>query len=163
MNQEYLKKLFYYDDGWLYWKEDRGPKKVKDKKAGSIVKTTGYWRVCIDNKSYALHRLIFLYHHGNLPSHLDHINGNILDNRIENLRPASLSQNCHNSRRYKNSKSGVKGVFWAPSKNKWIARIRMNRKNVFLKYCDTLEEATMCVRQAREKYHGEFTNHGDRS
>ncbi len=160
MNQDYLKELFSYDDGWLYWKVDKGLKRLAGKKAGSIQKITGYWRVKIDGKEYLLHRLIFLYHHGFLPEYLDHINGNPLDNRIENLRKATISQNGFNTRKYKNNKSGVKNVFWYSRAQKWIARIRVNGKNVFHQQCDTVEEAEALLKEVRHKYHGEFANDG---
>jgi len=64
------------------------------KKTGAVVtcnptKHHRYLRVCIDGKPQALHRMIFLYHHGYLPKVTDHIDGNRLNNRIENLRDVS--------------------------------------------------------------------------
>jgi hypothetical protein len=95
-----------------------------------------------------------------LPEYLDHINGNPLDNRIENLRKATISQNGFNTRKYKNNKSGVKNVFWYSRAQKWIARIRVNGKNVFHQQCDTVEEAETLLKEVRHKYHGEFANDG---
>ena len=160
MNQEKVKEFFFYDDGHLYWKVDRGRKKTFGKKAGSINKVTKYWRVKIFNKDYLLHRLIFLYHKGTVPPYLDHIDGNKLNNRIENLREATISQNNFNSKKYKNNSSGVKNVYWFKPTGQWVSRLRSGRKNVFLKYCDTLEEAELVLKEARKKYHGEFANDG---
>jgi hypothetical protein len=160
MNQEELKELFFYDDGWLYWKVDRGRKKLIGKKAGSINKVTKYWRVKIFNKDYLLHRLIFLYHKGAVPPYLDHIDGNKLNNRIENLREATISQNNFNSKRSKRNKSGVKNVYLFKPTGQWVARLRSGGKNVFLKYCDTIEEAEEALKKVRKKYHGEFSNDG---
>ena len=153
-----IKDRFDYRDGKLFYKNDVG----KKMKAGSEAGNFGvvYSFVCINSKKYLLHRIIYLWHHGSVPKSIDHINNDPLDNRIENLRPASSSQNNHNRSINKNSTTGVKGVYWNKSNGKYLARIRKNNKFVYAKYFDCLEEAKMEIEVAREKIHGQFANHG---
>jgi hypothetical protein len=87
---------------------------------------------------------------------LDHRDGNTLNNLIDNLRPASRSENNRNTKRYKNNTSGVKGVSWCERKQQWQARIMVNGKSISLKYHDTLEAAAKAVAAARKTHHGVF-------
>jgi hypothetical protein len=72
---------------------------------------------------------------------LDHINRNGLDCRIENLRPATHSQNGINRIFQKNNTSGYKGVYWHKKAEKWCAAIRVNNKTIYLGLFDVIEEA----------------------
>lgn len=87
---------------------------------------------------------------------VDHINRNGLDNRRENLRLVTPSENQHNKGKYKNNTSGYKGVF--KSGKRWGARIKINRKYIYLGYFDTPELAYETYCEATKKYHGEFRN-----
>ena len=69
----------------------------------------------------------------------DHINGNTLDNRKQNLRPATHQQNMANRKIQKNNTSGFKGV--TPFKNKWRAKTRVNGADVHIGIFGTKEEA----------------------
>ena len=87
---------------------------------------------------------------------VDHINGNKLDNRKENLRLATNQQNNYNVGPQKNNKSGYKGVSWKKDKNKWEAKIRNNNKLKFLGYFDDLVEAGRAYDRAALELFGEF-------
>ena len=156
-----LNHLFEYDKetGNLIWKiKKRGIRK------GSIagtVKSNGYLCVGINYNSYRAHRLIFLMHKGYLPKTIDHINGDKLDNRIENLRAATVGQNQHNRKTNANNTSGYKGVSWNKARKKWITGIKLEGKKIHLGYFDNVEEAAEVVRKAREELHGDFAHHGD--
>lgn len=91
---------------------------------------------------------------------VDHRNGDALDCRRQNLREASASQNQMNRRIGSNNKAGVKGVSWDPSRMKWRATLKMHRKYFALGRYDTVELAAAAVREARERLHGDFANHG---
>jgi hypothetical protein len=160
ITQERLHELFdYREDGTLIWKVNKGTVKIGDV-AGST-DDKGYYVIRIDRKGRKGHRLIFLYHHGYLTEGLqiDHIDGNPGNNRIENLREVTHTQNLQNGKIHSNNTSGVKGVYWHKIANKWAAAIKVNRKQIHLGYYTILEEAAAVVKEAREKYHGEYGRH----
>jgi hypothetical protein len=86
ITQEFLQANYVYSDGNLYTRMD-------NRKVGCLDIYCGYYKMGIKKKTYRLHRLIYLYHHGVLPKIVDHINGDITDNRIENLQGADDSIN----------------------------------------------------------------------
>ena len=156
-----LNELFTYDKetGKLYWKAARQRIKVGDE-VGSD-NGSGYLKTKVNNKTYRLHRLVFLMHKGYLPKILDHINGDRKDNRIENLRPVSLAQNAQNAKLNSKNNSGYKGVFWVKSSKKWRGQVKCNGETIYLGEYNDIEEADRVVRAAREELHGNFANHGD--
>ena len=88
---------------------------------------------------------------------VDHINGNTLDNRKQNLRICSQQQNTmNNSNIRSNNTSGYKGVTWDKSKNKWTAQITVNYKNIHLGRYDKIEDAIKERQKAEIKYFGEY-------
>jgi hypothetical protein len=151
MNQELLKQLFDYKDGNLFWK--------KNKKQITNIEPIGYVRVCLNKKQYKAHRVIFLMHHGYLPEYIDHIDGNKLNNKIENLRPATRQQNGQNSVMRKNNKSGAKGVCWSKPTNKWRVQINVNKEKKYFGVYKDLELAELVAIEARNKYHNNFARH----
>ena len=160
VDQNLLHQIFEYCNGELYWKIK--PSRITNigDVAGTEKSSSGYKSVRIMNGHFLIHRMIFLYHHGYLPEFVDHIDGNVFNNKIENLREATKSQNLHNSKKYKNNTSGVKGVSWNKKEKKWSARIWKNNKTYYLGfYCD-LKEAEKVVNEFRQKIHGEFANIG---
>lgn len=88
---------------------------------------------------------------------IDHINGDSLDNRKENLRVASSSQNANNKVKLspKNT-SGYRGVTWDKHSQKWMAQIYKNNKRTNLGRFDTKEEAAKVFDSAAKKMYGEF-------
>lgn len=96
----------------------------------------------------------------NAPSgtEVDHINGDGLDNRRENLRLATRSQNCANKEVY-SSKSGYRGVH--KSWNRWSSAIKHNGNRYDLGRFDTPEDAARAYNEAAKKYHGEFARLND--
>lgn len=158
LTQEKLKELFDYKDGFLFWKVNRGSNQLKDKKAGWINEGRHY-DVMVQNKTYKLHRLIFAWHHGYFPKEIDHIDGNPLNNKIENLRPVTHSQNMQNSRLRKDNISGEKGVTWDKRFNKWRVHCVLDKKQYYGGSFKNLTEAIESVRKLREKLHSEFARY----
>ena len=159
ITQDYVKQLFEYRDGELFWKVKHSRSVLIGKKVGTKTKR-GYFQLTINKKMYLTHRIIFLMHHGYLPKYLDHIDGNPSNNKIENLRAATLNQNQYNTKLNKNNNSGYKGVSWCESTNNWRVRIQVNKVSKLIGYFDDLELAGLVAQETRNKYHGEFANHG---
>lgn len=90
--------------------------------------------------------------------HVDHINGDKLDNRLENLRVVTPQSNQVNRKRLnKNNTSGIRGVARRGSlKNPWHAQIMVNGKNIYLGLFPTMEAAAQARRLAELKYYGEL-------
>ena len=160
ITQELLKELFdYREDGNLIRKRSTGGNgNTAGKKLGWLDQT-GYIHTKVKGKFFRLHRLIYMYHHGELPEQLDHINRNKLDNRIENLRPADGFENASNRKLFKNNTSGCKGVGYRKSTNKWFVYVNIKNKRKNIGSFDDLELAELVAIEARDKYHGFFANH----
>jgi len=158
MTQEYAHSLFEYKDGCLYWRVQKAPHVKIGAKVGSPAH--GYESVYVDGRNWRIHRLVFLMHFGYLPSTIDHINGIKDDNRIENLREATPSENGYNKILLTKSKSGIKNVQWISHMNKWQVRLKINKQNKVMGYFEDLELADLVATEARDKFHGKFANHG---
>jgi hypothetical protein len=161
-----LHELFEYRDGWLFYKNDvytktgRLTKVKKGTKAGGI-HPYGYVKMRVDDKKYMAHRLIWkMFNKDFETGTLDHINNNRSDNRIENLRIATHSENTRNAVLRKDNTSGVKGVNWNKRDMRWTASIRVNGKRKALGNFKDLALATEFVQLARDMVHGDFANHG---
>ena len=87
---------------------------------------------------------------------VDHIDRNGLNNTRRNLRVATRSQNMSNQRTRSDSNSGVKGVAWHKSAQKWIVRIRVNGKRHHIGLFETIESASAAYAKASAELHGEF-------
>lgn len=106
------------------------------------------------------HRLIMERHLGRYLKEdevIDHINGDRLDNRIENLRVCTRKENVRNQRLHKNNSSGYKGVVWDKQRSKWIAQIMVDRKHLFLGRFETVLEAAKAYDLSSSKYFGDFS------
>ena len=154
LTQELVREWFEYrDDGALIHKKPRG-RVIVGTEAGWL-SNNGYRTVRVESKHFLLHRIVYLYHHGYLPKSLDHINGVRTDNRIENLRECTQSQNIANTKGH--AVSGYKGVYRYGKK--WIAQVQVNGKAIYLGYYANIETAAQVAEAAREHYFGEFANH----
>lgn len=161
VDQDLLQQLFHYKDGHLYWKVSPAQKVKVGDKAGTINKSIGGYRVVkILSKHYLAHRLIFFMFNNYWPEEVDHINGDINNNRIENLRASTKSQNQCNTRIRTNNTSGVKGVHWDKRKQMWSARVWKDKKTHYLGFYSDLNVAAKVVNEFRKVCHGEFANPG---
>ena len=158
ITKDYLHQLFEYKDGNLYWKLNSANNVKVGDNAGSFC-SRGYKFIGINRKVYRMHRLIFLMFHGYLPKIIDHKDGNPLNNRIENLREATPSQNGYNKKISKANSSGKKGVCWKKDKSKYKVEITINSKPTFFGYYKDYELACLVADEARSKYHKEFARY----
>lgn len=152
ITQELVKELYEYKEGHLYHKKRRFRVTVGSK-VGHIG-VGGYGYTFVHCNHIMVHRLIFLWHHGHLPKFIDHKNGDRSDNRIENLRPATIFENARNRGLAKNNTTGVTGV--KIDHSKYRAAINVNKKRISLGTYKTLEQATEARKAAELKYFGEF-------
>jgi len=127
-----------------------------DKPIGYFCKSAGYMRFKCFNKTWLLHRGIFLLGHGYLPKYIDHINRNKLDNRLENLRECSKTQNCVNSLVRSDNPYGLKGVTFHKSSGKYAAQSFYNGKRVHIGLFNTPEEAGIAYNNTARELFGEF-------
>lgn len=87
---------------------------------------------------------------------IDHRDRNGLNNQKHNLRIATASQNQYNTTVRSDNISGFKGVYWNRERKRWAARIRYERKRIFLGYFYSVEEAAKAYSKAAKRYHGKF-------
>jgi hypothetical protein len=157
--------------GKLYWLErpqsmftrERFCKAWNTRYAGQEAFTAprqGYLAGQIFNKRLLSHRVIWALIHGEWPPEfIDHIDGNPLNNRIENLRAVSHSENCKNARKSKRNSSGVIGVSWNSRNKRWVAYISTDGRRKSLGYFKQKQEAIRCRKKAERDY-GYHYNHG---
>ncbi len=107
----------------------------------------------------AIHRLIMGAKKGEI---IDHINGDIFDNRRCNLRFVTKQQNNWNKGIQSNNKTGVTGVSWYKNAKKYRASIKFNGKDIRLGYFNSLEEARDAYIAASNKYFGKYSYHNSR-
>lgn len=158
---EQIHEAFNYKDGNLYWKIKR--QRIKAGNVAGYVAQNGYMVIMLNGKKHYAHRLIWLYHHGYMPTIIDHIDGNRSNNNIKNLRIATASQNQHNRVINKNNKTGIKGlsIVNIPVNGAiytyYRADICNDHKSV-RKYfsLDDKEEAKKFLDTARKEIHGEY-------
>ena len=117
--------------------------------------TKTYAKARINNKIVAMHRLIMNVTDPTVQ--VDHINGDSLDNRRENLRICSNQENLRNRGAQANNKSGYKGVVCREGrKNPYIAQIAVNKKNIYLGSFECAEDAALAYDIAARDTFGEF-------
>jgi hypothetical protein len=164
LDRQKAESLFRYDQstGGLFWKErprshfntTRGwklfNKKFCGKEAG-FLGPAGYRIVEIDGNGWAVHRIVWLLHTGFLPERLDHVNRVRSDNRIENLRECSASQNTVNSSKKPEGCYLVRG--------RWRVLVGFNNKNIHVGYFRDKDAAQKAYARKRNELFGDFVPH----
>lgn len=121
-----------------------------------------YLRIYVGCKRYYAHRLAWMFVHGEFPERgmeIDHIDGDGLNNSIENLRCVDKINNSRNKRINGRNKSGVLGVYFCNTEGKWAASIGINRSHKHLGYFENMNDAVIARHKANIRY-GFHENHG---
>lgn len=156
-----LSSMLRYDNGVLYWREWRRGVR-RDLVAGTITKN-GYVSVgSCGVKAYA-HRIVWFMHNGEIPKgfDIDHIDHDRTNNKIDNLRIVSRSDNLRNKGVVKSS-SGEMGVYWSEAAGKWEASITVEGRKKYLGLFETIESAKAARIRANSIY-GYHENRGRKS
>jgi|RhiMethySRZTD1v2_1073278.scaffolds.fasta_scaffold433653_2 AP2 domain. len=164
----YLRESFTYNrrTGVLRWKRRRREffKTDRDWKAwntlyfgqiAGVLLSRGYCGVRLFGVRYQSHRVIWKLVTGKEPAEtIDHIDGNPSNNRWNNLRAATFTEQQYNSPVQKNNRSGHRGVNRVHGK--WRAEIWINGKSFHLGLFDTIDAAVSVRENAARKLHGKF-------
>lgn len=158
--QARFNEAFEYRDGKLFWKVSNTNSILVGQQAGTQ-HDRGYRRVYFDGKTYSTHRIVWVMFNGDIPKEIqiDHINGDASDNRIENLRMATNTQNCQN-RRIRPTNSGIRNVSFVAAKQKYRVSLQAANKRIYCGAFEDLELAELVSIEARLKYHGKFARVG---
>ena len=176
---EMLRKLLRCDPdaGKLYWRQrtpdmftsgkstaervcTRWNTRYAGKEALTAKNGEGYLHGKIFKRSISAHRVIWAITHGGWPlNQVDHISGDTADNRIANLRTVTNQENGLNQKLARNNTSGVCGVFWDKSFDRWVAKIKVAGKQMHIGCFIDKSDAIVARKSAEVKY-GFHPNHG---
>lgn len=123
--------------------------------------TDGYKSGHILSSRYYAHRVGYYMYHRDAPTLIDHVNGDRLDNRIENLRVVNYAENMKNLGIRNLNTHGVLGISQHPKDGKWQACINQSGRKIYLGRFGSLAEA-VAARSSAERVLGFHENHGKR-
>lgn len=151
---KYLSDILEYDEnGTLFWLST-------GEEVSSNPNKNGYKHFRIEGKLWEDHRIVWILHNKqDIPKgmEVDHEDTNKLNNKPDNLRLATRSQNCWNRNNYVSNTTGVKGVGW--HKGQLRGRIQVHGKQIHVGYFKSLEEAREAMWNIRYKLHKDFARH----
>jgi uncharacterized ubiquitin-like protein YukD len=165
---DFLKQNIFYDSAAeiLIWKENhlKSPQwnaKYSNKKVSCPKNDKGYHLIKLkyNGKRYNLtvHRVIWALIKNEWPSHtIDHKDNNKSNNKIENLRIATVGENNKNKPSTKNSTSKYKGITWKLKENKWYVAVKVDGKSKHFGIFDDEIAAAIAYNETAKKCHGEF-------
>lgn len=150
-----LQREFSYDpDIGLFYRRKKNTNWTREGEvAGYICSTHGYRFIHVLGYGYyRAHILAWKMFYGKEPnSELDHINRNRSDNRICNLREVTHLENSRNKSDYKNNKSGLRGVSWKRSHERWVSQITHKGKRIYIGLFDDKEDAHRAYLKKKEE------------
>lgn len=166
LTAEILRERVHYDpdSGDFRWfplpSSAPGATRWNPRYAGKIARRIahhGYRQISIGRRHYYAHRLAFLYMTGEWPrGGVDHKDGDTGNNRFDNLRIATQTQNNGNAKKHITNTSGYKGVSIHRCTGKWQARIKINGKTLWLGTFECPKEAGDAYLRAAHEHFGEF-------
>lgn len=169
-----LKNKFYYDDTSKSCLRFTSNSIKPYQEAGSVdidTRQGSYrrWRVRVDGINYLAHRVVWLIVVGPIADgfEIDHIDGNALNNKIDNLREIEKSKNRRNSRKRKDNKTGFTGVQYFCNGYRAVVKTLKKSKSKFFairKYGedDALRNAVQWRQEMIEKLNRENAGYTDR-
>ena len=152
---QFLLANTYYSDGKLLCRTRWHNRHQIGKDLATKKNANGYWLTSVLGKYYRTHRLIFLLHFGYLPKIIDHINRDKTDNRIENLRESTKTENERNRGKYQTNTTGYKGV-WRHKSGSFYVDISVDGKKHRSGPYATVEAAAHGYNEMCNQYHGKF-------
>jgi hypothetical protein len=174
-SQQELNDRFIYKDGQLYYKglyeylEKHYPTDLLGNTptetqlpVACLQENTKYQNIWVDDKPVLLHRLIFKMHTGEEPETVDHIDGNTHNNKIENLRSATRSQQLQNRKVFKSNKVGLKNISpcYTNKDGTQVYRVQIkNQQSIIYKSFTDLKDAIEFRNSKLKELHGEFSRH----
>lgn len=149
-----LREAFTYSDGAFFWNPRKGEgreiKRFNTVFAGSpvrpVVDRAGYLVLQLHGIRLKMHRAVFAYHHDEWPETVDHIDGDRSNNRVENLRPATKSEQQWNK--------SAKG--YSTKGSRWVARIKVGGRRINLGSFQTERAAAEAYREAKVRLHNSY-------
>ncbi len=149
----YLKNYYTNENGELF------SRRLK-RQIGKTINYWGYYVTSIKTdgkiRTIATHRIIFALLHGKMPRFIDHIDGNKLNNKPENLREVTPQQSVMNRGKAKNKSSKYKGVHYFKRDRKWDAQYRINGKSFHIGRFNTEKEAAIAYNNKVLEVFGEY-------
>jgi hypothetical protein len=174
-SQQELNDRFIYKDGQLYYKglyeylEKHYPTDLLGNTPTetqlpvvTLQENVRYQHIWIDERAFALHRVIYKLKTGEEPETVDHIDGNTHNNKIENLRSATQSQQLQNRKVFKSNKLGLKNI--SPSHTRkdgtqvYIVQIKNQQSKIYKSFSD-LKNVIEFRNSKLKELHGEFSRH----
>lgn len=155
----YFERLNYNPATGVFTWNVSAPGIKAGKKAGCI-SVHGYEIVKVGRVAYRANRLAWFIANGRWPDgEVDHINGDRLDNRLENLRVVGRAENSQNKRsaQANNKSSGLLGVTWNKQHMRWQSKIMVNKKMHHVGYFDTPEVAHAAYLDKKRQLHAGCT------
>jgi len=152
---EVLDKVVYHQDGFLVSKET-------GERVSRLYKGESYYKIsCGRNQKIYEHRAIWFLTHGRWPEVIDHINGNRLDNRLENLRECTPKENARNRNvNQQNRKHPLPRNVYKQEGGRFKVLISVEGKAKHLASFTTVEEAARFAEQVRKERYGDFAGSG---
>ncbi len=153
MRIDEILSIVVYDPltGFFTWRHGS-----KSGRRAGLIQRHGYRTISLRKHRYYEHRLAFAVVYGRWPSMIDHVNGDRSDNRLENLREATPSQNSANSKQRSSSLSGMRGVYLERKTGRWYSHITFRGQVFNLGRFGTKDEARIAYVAAKHKLFAEF-------
>lgn len=170
LTKKALHECFYYSKGLLYWKKRPlnhfktlcARNSFNGQFAGEVAGTLtpkGYIRITLFGKGCFAHRAIWVMFNGCINYAIDHIDGNKVNNKINNLRDVNQSNNSKNTKMKSTNTSGITGVTWHKGSSRWISRASINGKRLNIGTFSCFFNAC-CARKSAEIEFLYHENHG---